>query len=129
MSVAVRDLDAAVESYRALGLEPVGGVKQSPRGLGLRWVELGRPDGQCLLELMSPVSDSAPLARFLDRHGEGVYQVRLGTSSLPQTLATLSGRGVRVVRDETPTGARPLGWVHPASTHGVLVEVVEEEEQ
>jgi len=127
VSVAVHDLDAAVASYEALGLVPVAEVKESPRGFGLRWVELGEPGGGCLVELLTPTREDSPVARFLACHGEGVYQVRLGTQSLAEALDVLVKRGVRVIRDTgRPTGARPLGWIHPRSTHGVLMELVQE---
>jgi methylmalonyl-CoA/ethylmalonyl-CoA epimerase len=127
VTVAVFDMDAAVATYRdCLGLELIGNERTSPRGFGLRWQELGW-EGMPFLELVTPIADSGPVARSLERRGEGVYQVRLVTDDINRTLDHVENRGGRVVRDDHwHPGLRKLGWVHPNTTHGVLFEIVEE---
>lgn len=122
-SIAVYDLEATIEDYARLGLRPVSEIKESPRGFGLRWVELGDDHGS-FLELLAPTTPDGPVARFLEQCGEGLYQIRLGTEDLAATLDTLESRGVGVVRDPRDD-LTPLGWIHPSSTHGVLIELVE----
>jgi methylmalonyl-CoA epimerase len=124
-SVAVNDLDSALRDYEQLGFVAAGEVHESPRGLGLRWVELAGADG-VILELLAPTEPTSAVARFLARHGEGLYQLRVSTDDIDATLDDMQSRGVRVVRDRNvPEGRRKLGWVHPESTRGVLFELVE----
>jgi methylmalonyl-CoA/ethylmalonyl-CoA epimerase len=125
-SVAVSDLDAALRDYELLGLHAAGEVRYSSRGLGLKWVEMASAEGVCL-ELIAATEAGSPVSRFLARHGEGLYQLRLDTASVDASLAAMAARGVSVIRDLPSDGRRKLGWVHPRSSHGVLIELVESE--
>jgi methylmalonyl-CoA epimerase len=126
-SVAVNDLDGALRDYRRLGLDAVGEVRFSSRGLGLKWAEIAAADGVCL-ELIAPTDPGSAVARFLARHGEGLYQLRMETPSIDACLDSMAARGVSVIRDLPSDGRRKLGWVHPSSAHGVLFELVEPED-
>lgn len=127
VSVAVHDLETAIDRYERLGFKRRSEIKESLRGLGLRWIELGN-DTRTFLELMSSTTETSALGRFLQRHGEGVYQVRLGTDAVDAALDLVEEQGARVVRDDyRGPGSRKLGWLHPSSTHGVLFELVEGE--
>lgn len=127
-SVAVNDLDGALRDYDLLGLHAASNVLYSSRGLGLKWVEMAGADDVCL-ELIAPTDPGSPVARFLARSGEGLYQLRVGTSSIDASLDAMEARGVSVIRDSAPDGRRRLGWVHPRSTHGVLIELVEPQDR
>jgi hypothetical protein len=63
--------------------------------------------------------------KFLARGGSRVYQIRFGVDDLDHVLATLGQRGVKVIRGREIAGQPKVGWVHPASAHGVLVELVQ----
>lgn len=129
VSVAVHDLESAVETYQGMGLRPHGTVQESPRGLGLRWIELG--DGrEAFVELITPTRDDSAVARFLAAKGEGVYQVRMATSSLAEAVERLEAVGAQVSQDtQAPGGQQQYAWIHPRSTHGVLIELVGPDEQ
>jgi methylmalonyl-CoA/ethylmalonyl-CoA epimerase len=126
-SVAVHDLDGALRDYDQLGLHAVSDVRYSSRGLGLKWVEIAGADG-VLLELIAPTDGGSAVARYLARNGEGLYQLRIETPDIGASLDAMQARGVSVIRDLPSDGARKLGWVHPRSTHGVLIELVEPED-
>jgi methylmalonyl-CoA epimerase len=124
VSVAVPSIADALPAYtEGLGLEVTHDVVESER-FPLRWVELGA-GGRTFLELLEPTGDDGPVRRFLDRRGPGVYQVRLFVDDLDEALRELEGRGVRVIRGDDVPGQPRIGFVHPASTHGVLFEVME----
>ena len=127
LSIAVWDIDEALPPYlNILGLEPVGERRTSDRGFDLHWQALGHGE-VAFLELIAPIGDDGPIAKFLKRYGEGVYQIRLEADRVETTLDEIEARGGRVIRDRPPGPDRnPLGWIHPSTTHGVLVEVVEE---
>lgn len=129
VSVAVRNLDECMERYRdQLGFSVMSEIKESQRGFGLRWVEIGHGE-HSFLELIE-ASGPGPIDTFLSRHGEGVYQVRLLVDDLDATLNELESRGARVIRDRSQVpGASRLGWIHPTSTGGVLFELIEQSDQ
>jgi methylmalonyl-CoA epimerase len=125
ISIAVRSIEEALPAYtEGLGLEVTHDLQESPRGFDLRWVELGA-GGRTFLELLEPTSEESPVHRFLERRGPGVYQVRFLVDDVGGTLADLAGRGVRTVEGAHADGYADVGFVHPASTHGVLIEVME----
>jgi catechol 2,3-dioxygenase-like lactoylglutathione lyase family enzyme len=126
VSIAVESIREALPAYtEGLGLTVGSEIRTSPRGFGLRWIELG--DGQTnFLELLEPAGSESLVAKFLARPGRSsVYQVRLSVKDLDLTLSTLEARGVRVIRSPQVPGHPRLGWIHPVSTHGVLFELLE----
>jgi methylmalonyl-CoA epimerase len=123
VSIAVPSIEEALPAYTdGLGLELIA-IRDSAR-YPLRWAELGK-DGRAFLELLEPTSEDSQIQRFLDRRGGGVYQVRFFVDDLDEALATLESRGLRVIRGEAVAGEPRIGFVHPASTHGVLFELLE----
>ena len=126
VSIAVRSIREALPAYtEGLGLVAGSELQSSARGFGLRWVELGN-GRKNFLELLEPSGDGSLVEKFLDRPGRSsVYQVRLSVKDLDLTLSTLQARGVRIIRGRDVPGQPRLGWIHPASTHGVLFELLE----
>ncbi|MQA81650.1 MAG: hypothetical protein GEV10_24735 [Streptosporangiales bacterium] len=125
VSIAVESLENATADYQErLGLVPMGPVYESQRGYALRWRNFGNGD-TVMLELLEATSPTSPVARFLREHGEGVYQVRLATGDLLGTATALKERGSRVIGADDPEQTPELCWIHPASTHGVLIELVQ----
>lgn len=115
LSVAVRDLDEAVERYTRLF-----GLKVHRRGeskeFGFRNAIL--PLGIGHIEFLEPTDTTKHVARFLDKHGEGVYLVGFEVKDIPKAVAHLRGQGVRVDH-----GRADVAWVHPRDAHGVFVEL------
>jgi len=115
LSVAVRNLDAAVERYTRLF-----GLKVHRRGaseeFGFKNAIL--PTGIGHIELLQPTDPTKALARFLDKHGEGVYLVGFEVRDIPEAVTHLRAQGVRVDHE------RPdVAWIHPRDAHGVFVEL------
>ncbi|MPZ23460.1 MAG: hypothetical protein GEU28_07930 [Dehalococcoidia bacterium] len=133
VSVAVPRIEDALADYtEGLGLDLIGEIHQGKRGYGLRFANIGR-DGQTFIELLDAEGDG-PVRRFLDREGSGVYQIRLETDNLRETVKGLKERGVEVIiAQPVGGGSAPdeltpdtnLAFVHPKSTSGVLIELVE----
>jgi methylmalonyl-CoA/ethylmalonyl-CoA epimerase len=122
IGVAVGDLSQALAFYRdALGLD-VGPPEEVPsQRVRAHFV----PVGEATIELLEPTSADSPIAKFIEKRGPGVHHVTLRVDDIRETLGRLKARGVRLI-DETPReGAEGalIAFVHPASTHGVLVEL------
>ena len=122
IGLAVGDLAQALAFYRdALGLEVEPPEEVPSQRVRAHFV----PVGEATLELLEPTSADSPIAKFIEKRGPGVHHLTLRVDDIRETLGRLKARGVRLV-DETPReGAEGalIAFVHPASTHGVLVEL------
>ena len=79
------------------------------------------------LELIEPLRPDSPVGRFLERRGPGLHHVAYRTSDIRSELRRLRDEGRELVDAEPRTGARGhrIAFLHPRSTGGVLVEIVE----
>lgn len=125
VGIAVDDLDAALAFYiDALGLEVEATEDVPSQGVRAHFVRVG----SAALELLEATTEESPVRRFVSRRGAGIHHLTLRVDDLPAALARLKARGVRLV-DETPReGAEGalVAFVHPAASHGVLVELKQE---
>jgi methylmalonyl-CoA epimerase len=85
------------------------------------------PIGASAVELLESTEPDGPLGRFLARRGEGVQHVALRVQDLDGALVELRAKGVRLIDQEPRRGAggARIAFIHPESTHGVLVELCE----
>jgi methylmalonyl-CoA/ethylmalonyl-CoA epimerase len=124
IAIVVEDIDAALGFWRdALGLDltHVEDVPEQQSAVAFL------PTGESEVELVKPTSGSSGVARYLAKRGPGIHHICFEVDDIDATLATLKARGVRLI-DETPkigTGGKQIAFVHPESTHGVLVELYE----
>jgi methylmalonyl-CoA epimerase len=79
------------------------------------------------IELIEPRSSTSPVARFLAKRGPGVHHVAYRVPDLRATLQDLNTRGFQLIDKEPRTGARGhlVAFVHPKSTGGTLIELVQ----
>ncbi|MBX6364187.1 MAG: methylmalonyl-CoA epimerase [Gemmatimonadetes bacterium] len=84
-------------------------------------------DGDARIELIEPLSPDSGVGRFIDRRGPGLHHIAFRVPDLATTLERLAARGVELIDREPRPGAhgRRVAFVHPRSTAGVLVELVE----
>ena len=122
IGIAVGDLAQALAFYRdALGLE-VGPPEEVPsQRVRAHFV----PVGEATLELLEPTAPDSPIAKFIEKRGPGVHHLTLRVDDLHEALGRLRARGVRLIDEAPREGAEGalIAFVHPASTHGVLVEL------
>lgn len=108
--VRVRDLDAAVASYRKiLDIEP---RRASSDTLKADQAFFELPNGT-FVELVMPTDAASPLAGPLEKRGEGIHSVVFGVEDRAKTATELQAKDVRMIGDS---------FVHPGSAHGVLVQ-------
>jgi methylmalonyl-CoA epimerase len=123
LGIAVKSLDAAKAVYQKLGLSisPEEIVEQER----VRLVMV--PVGESRLELLEATSDDSAIARFIAKRGEGLHHICMRVPDLAAAVAKLQAEGVRLVSNEIKTGAggHRYMFVHPQSTSGVLLELVE----
>lgn len=123
LGIAVKSLAAAKSIYEKLGLSvsPEETVEQEQ----VRLVMV--PVGESRLELLEATSENSTIARFIAKRGEGLHHVCMKVPDLRKVVERLKKDGVRLVSDEIKTGAggHQYVFVHPASTGGVLLELVQ----
>jgi methylmalonyl-CoA epimerase len=123
LGIAVKSLAAAKAIYETLGLSvsPEENVEQEQ----VRLVMV--PLGESRLELLEATSENSTIARFIAKRGEGLHHVCIKVPDLPAAVERLKKDGVRLVSEEIKTGAggHQYVFVHPSSTGGVLLELVQ----
>ena len=85
------------------------------------------PIGETRVELLEPLSLDSPVGRFLDKRGPGIHHVAISVADIHGELSKLKESGARLI-DETPrvgAGGCLVAFVHPSSTGGVLLELVQ----
>ncbi len=123
IGIAVRSINDAVQSLVGLlGLDI--GEQDELAGDRVRIAFLSA--GNLHLELLEPLGEG-PVMRFLATRGEGVHHIAFLVEDLPQTLARAQANGFRLIDERPRLGARGrlIAFVHPKSTHGVLIEFVQ----
>ncbi len=124
VAVAVADLDTGSRPWALLGLERHGADERIvDQGAVVRVYQLG----ETLLELLAPLGEGTPVARYLARRGPGLHHLALRVDDLAAELARLEALGA-VLIDTVPRAGRAgtkVAFVHPGWTGGTLVELVE----
>jgi len=123
LGIAVKSLTAAKSIYEKLGLNI--SPEETVEHEHVRLVMV--PVGESRLELLEATSEDSTIAKFIAKRGEGLHHVCLRVPDLVAAVARLKQDGVRLVSEEIKTGAggHRYVFVHPASTGGVLLELVE----
>ncbi len=123
LGVAVKSLTAAKAIYEKLGLSI--SAEETVEQEQVRLVMV--PVGESRLELLEATSETSAIAKFIARRGEGLHHVCLRVSDLSAAVERLKRDGVRLVSDEIKVGAggHRYVFVHPSSAGGVLLELVE----
>jgi len=123
LGIAVKSLAVAKNIYEKLGMSC--SPEEVVAGEQVKVVMV--PVGESRLELLEPTSDASVIAKFLAKRGEGLHHVCLRVPDLPGAVARLKKDGVRLVSEEIKIGAggHRYVFVHPSSTGGVLLELVE----
>lgn len=123
VAIAVRNLDQVRDTFAKLGI----GCDHEET-LGEHKVRLAMlPIGESAIELLEPQSDSGATAEWLREKGESLWHICLEVDDIEAALAELKGKGVKL-RDEVPRhghGGHRIAFLDPASTAGILVELVE----
>ena len=124
IGVAVEDLDAAVALYGG-PLEMPQAHRETVAEQGVEAVLLDVGDGH--VELLAPLEADTPVGRFLDRRGPGLHHVAYRVADIDAALSDARAAGLRLIDERPRVGIRGsrVAFLHPASTGGVLTEIVQ----
>jgi methylmalonyl-CoA epimerase len=123
LGIAVKSLAAAKSIYEKLGLSVSPEETVEHEQVRLAMV----PVGESRLELLEATSENSTIAKFIAKRGEGMHHVCIKVPDLRAAVARLKADSVRFVSEEIKTGAggHQYIFVHPSSTGGVLLELVQ----
>ena len=124
IGIAVKSLETA-KIYAALGLttdhvEDVATQKVKTAFLSV---------GDANIELLEPLSDDSPVARFIEKRGEGIHHICFRVTNIEEHLARLKQQGYRLINEAPVPGAHGcrVAFLHPSAGNGVLIELSEKE--
>ena len=123
LGIAVNGIDDALKLYHSIGLavelrETVAAEKVHVAML---------PAGESHIELLEPAAPDSPISRFLEKRGPGLHHIALRVPDLHAAVERLRASGARLLNDPRPgAGGHLYVFVHPASTGGVLLELIQE---
>ncbi len=127
IGIAVKDLTAAVDFYKKLGLDVEATEFVESQKVKVAFI----PIGNVRIELLEATSEDSPVAKFLEKKGEGIHHLAFGIDNLELFLKNAAQKDIRMI-DKTPRkGAHntEIAFLHPKSSHGVLMEICQDEEE
>ncbi len=124
IGIAVKNLDEMVKWYEeTLGVKAHGTEIVEDQKVKVAFLPIGESE----LELLESTEEDGPIAKFIEKNGEGIQHIALRVDNIEETLVELKAKEVRLI-DQTPrygAGNASIAFVHPKATHGVLLELCE----
>ncbi|NJD90969.1 MAG: methylmalonyl-CoA epimerase [Geobacter sp.] len=122
IGIAVPSIDATLPFYRdqlgmaCLGIEEVAEQKVKVAMLSI---------GESKIELLEPTAEDSPVARFLEKSGQGIHHIAYEVTDIEVAIASLLADGARMIDEKPRQGAHGtrIAFLHPKSSHGVLTEL------
>lgn len=124
IGIATNGIDEALKFWSdALGLENVHTEIVVDQKVKVAML----PIGESRIELLEPTSDDSPISKFLAKRGPGIHHIAVEVADIEAALANLKSQGMRLIDESPRVGAEGclVAFVHPASTGGVLLELVQ----
>jgi methylmalonyl-CoA epimerase len=124
VGIAVKSIEGALKFWETVlnikcaGIEEVAEQKVKTAFLPLKDSEV---------ELLEPTADDSPVAKFIEKKGEGIHHLAIRVDDLQKALSELKTQGVRLI-DEVPrkgAGGAMIAFIHPSATGGILLELSE----
>jgi len=124
ISIVVKNLDEALQLYDNLfGLKHSKIETISQQGVRAAILPVGEGSE---IELMEPIDPQSGVAKFLENRGEGVHHICLEVDNVDQELSAVAEKGAQLIDKQGRPGlAGKIGFIHPKSTKGVLIELAQ----
>ena len=124
IGIATNSIVDAVPFWEALGFTSAGEGVVEDQGVNIRYM---MNDSEARIELLEPIGADTPVGRFIESKGTGIQQLAISVDDINQTISNLLEMGIRMINTEPQIGhgGNKIAFVHPSSSGGVLVELVE----
>lgn len=122
IGIAVRDLETSKALYQKI----FGVDKFHTEIVAEQMVQVASfKVGDVLIELTAPTSPDSPIAKFLEKRGEGIHHLAFASDDINSDLTRLNETGIQLINPEPKEGAHEMmiAFLHPKSTGGVLMEL------
>jgi len=127
LGFAVRNIDDAVAFYsRAFDLSEWERIDMPERHMAVAVARVN----DTLLELIAPTSEEAAFAKFLDERGPGMHHIAYRVDDIAAALMSVKERGIQLIDEQPRPGLHNtlVAFLHPKSTQGVLIELVQHQD-
>jgi methylmalonyl-CoA/ethylmalonyl-CoA epimerase len=127
LGIATKDIAEALKFYEnALGLKSVHTETVEDQKVRVAML----PIGETRIELLEPTSEDSPISKFLEKRGGGIHHIAVEVEDIAAALLKLKSEGARLIDEQPRIGAENclVAFVHPSSTSGVLLELVQKQE-
>lgn len=124
LGIATGGIDNALKFWEdALGLENVHVEEVEDQKVRVAML----PIGESRIELLEPTSEDSPISGFLEKRGGGIHHIAVEVADIRKALEKMKAEGMRLIDEEPRIGAEGclIAFVHPKSTNGVLLELVQ----
>jgi len=122
IGVAAKGIGESVKFYRdILGLKLAGTEEVAEQKVRTAFL----PVGESEIEILESTAPDGPIAKYIDKNGEGIQHIALRVDDIEAALEELKSKGVRLI-DETPrrgAGGTKIAFIHPKATKGILLEL------
>ncbi len=125
IGIAVKNLEEANKTYKAiLGVASYKTEKVESEGVDTSFFKVG----DSKIELLSATNPESPIAKFLEKRGEGIHHLAFNVEDIQSEIERLKGEGFVLLNDFPKSGAdnKLVAFMHPKSANGVLVELCQE---
>ncbi|QKE72238.1 methylmalonyl-CoA epimerase [Arthrobacter citreus] len=122
IGIAVRDLETSIQLYtNILGLKLIGIETVESEKVRVAFIEIG----EVKIELLEATSNESPIAKFIEKKGEGIHHIALETEDCEKQLEIIKEQGIKLINEIPKEGAHGslVAFLHPNSTNKVLIEL------
>tara|TARA_B100001113_G_scaffold309229_1_gene271772 strand:+ start:25 stop:441 length:417 start_codon:yes stop_codon:yes gene_type:complete len=129
IGIATKSLNDHSWFWSELGFKQLDDEINQEQGVKIRFFESENSSNQPRIELLEPMGEKSPISKFIEKRGEGMQQLAVSVENIDQMILKLVNKGCKMINEipvEGASGSR-IAFVHPSSTGGVLVELVEHE--
>lgn len=126
IGIAVRNLEEVIPYYtETLGCPLLKIEEVTSQKVRVAFIDAGN----IKLELLEPMDESSPIAKFMEKRGEGIHHIAFGVEDIDSRMAELREKGVQLLSEEAKPGAggAMVAFLHPKSSNGVLYELCEKQ--
>ncbi|MEZ4812299.1 MAG: methylmalonyl-CoA epimerase [Caldisericia bacterium] len=124
IGVAVKDIEASKKTWETLGFVcEHEGVVEEQKVKVAKMVYNG-----LVVELLEPTSDDSPIAKYMEKKGQGIHHMCIEVADVPEKISEFQTKEIIMIDNGPRIGAagKPIAFVHPKSTGGVLLELEQE---
>ncbi|WP_046173781.1 methylmalonyl-CoA epimerase [Domibacillus indicus] len=128
IGIAVSSLEESLPLYtEVFGMKHVKTELVETQGVAVAFLD----GGNVKLELLEPASPDSPIAKFIERRGQGIHHIALKVKNIEERIVEMKEKGIQMI-DNAPkpgAGGASIAFMHPKSTGGVLMELCEKREE